>query len=193
MGNIGLWQINNEMMSLVNDIIDQDGEITEEQEIQLEILREDLEPSVLRYDGIIKYLGSQQELAQKEIVRLSKYIQKTDQLQEKLKGSLLQALLLFGTEDKKGIKRLEIGTIKLSTRKSISTEILDQEQIPLEYCKIEAKVILETQQEIHHFKTRYPESNIIITPKKTEIKEAINNKIEVSGAELNEKFGLTIK
>ena len=203
MGNIGLYNINSEMMSLVNDVMDQDGEITEDQIQQLEILRENLEPSVLRYDGIIKFLKSQEELAQKEIARLTKYAKRNEQLQEKLEGALLQALLLFGEddkltpkqikEDKEPIRRLEIGTVKLSTRKSVSTEILDEDEIPLHLCKIEAKVILFTEDNINEFKEMYPSGDIIITPEKTEIKKAINNKIEVKGAELLTKFGLTIK
>ena len=49
-----------------------------------------------------------------------------DKTVDRLKETLLAALMLFGQEDSKGVRRYETPLAKLSTRKSVSVEILEE-------------------------------------------------------------------
>jgi hypothetical protein len=88
---------------------------------------------------------------------------------DRLKDALKNALLLFGVEDAKGIKRFETPLLKLSTRKSQSVEITNENTLP-RYC--------------FHVKTEVS---------KTLIKNAFERGEELEGAVMKTNYSVVIR
>jgi hypothetical protein len=196
-----LYKIEQELLEILEQVEEQDGVLDADTEQLLAIKREELEFKVIGYDQAIKYLIGEGMMAQLEIERLQKFVAKQEKIVENLRKSLLQALLLFGEEDKKGIKRLKFGTIELSTRKSPpSIKVEDEDMLDSRFKLIDIKLQNLTISELIKFKQCLDEFGLHFEAKqdikisKTLIKKAIDSGEEVEYASLEEgKIGLVIK
>lgn len=201
-----LYQINEELLYIVTELTE--GEATPELEESLKITREQLETKAIGYDHIIKFLNSQVELADREISRIEAFKENKNKQIEKLEGALLQAVLLFGKEDKLSpakiaegkipVKRLEFGTLRLSTRRSQSVEIVNEPVINDKYKLVNLTVKDLTVEKAEELKKLLLEKQIgeIDAPSrimKTPIAEDIKKGEIVEGAILQTNYGLTIK
>ena len=174
-------------------------------EDQLQIKQGELSKKVEGYLHVISQVKAQSQMALNEIKRIQEFAEHKQHVADRLEGALLQALLLFGEEDSKGIKRMEIGTHRLSTRRSNSINILD-ESIVTDDCKYFDVTFKNLTPEIKNFLAKriqdLPESvgkSALIAafePKvkvsKTLIKEKLG-KEEIDWAENETKYSLTIK
>lgn len=134
-----LYKINGELLQLVNQIEDQGGEISPEQESALAITQEQLSEKVVAYDGIIKQIQADMNLGIAELKRIEEYIERKRKAVENLQRFLLQSLLLFGQEQPNGVKKLECGTVTLTTRKNPkSVEHIDE--VPQKYRRYDMKI-----------------------------------------------------
>ena len=118
-----LYQISDELQILLNEIEENGGEITEEQEKQLEISQEELGNKVENYCNAITILKSEEECAKNEKKRLNDFQNVKKNLIEKLKNSLLKTVSKFGYTGKSGNKVLEITNHKLFTKNTKSVVI----------------------------------------------------------------------
>lgn len=193
---INLYSISNELKNLIEDISEAGGEVTPDQEALLQIKREELSTKVMGYDAVLKMLDAQETLAKQEIERINGFIERKKIIEERLKQNLLQAVLEFGEENNKGVKKLQCGTISLSTRKSTSIEVEDF-LIDNKYKNIDLSVknLTTTQAEALRSVLRSKSINFLENEKisKTRIKEDIEKGIVVEGAKQESKLGLTIK
>lgn len=129
-----LYKIQEDLLEIFRTLEDNEGEISPELETSLSIKREELQIKVVSYRHILKNIDNQIEFADNEIKRIQDYKKSKEKVKERLEASLLQAVLLFGEEDKKsGVRHLEFDTIKLSTRKSTSVNILNELEIDEKY------------------------------------------------------------
>jgi len=87
----------------------------------------------------------------------------------RLRESLLAALMVFGQEDAKGIRRYETPLAKLSTRKSQAVEVINEDSIPPAFWVIKKEVW------------------------KSEISKAIKDGEFVPGAQLKDNISLSIR
>lgn len=190
---IQLHNIEQEYLAILNVIEEAEGEMTPEMEKYLTINGDKLESTVVSYKGIMDILESNMEMADKEIKRVQAFKALKQNAHDRFKKALLQALLLFGEEDKKGIKRLQFETLKLSTRKSVSVEIEDEGKLDAPYYKID--VINLNQEQYNYLLENFPLHgwDAKFKPVKKDIKAAIDSGVEVEGASLTTRFGLTIK
>lgn len=122
-----LYQISDELQLLLNDIEENGGEITEEQEQQLEIAQEELDKKVENYCNAITILKSEEECAKNEKKRLNDLQNVKKNLIEKLKNSLLKTVNKFGYIGKSGNKVLDTTNHKLFTKNTKSV-IIDEER-----------------------------------------------------------------
>jgi hypothetical protein len=166
-----LFGIAQEYLQLADELTENGGELTQELEQALTINREELTVKAQNYHYLMNTIEAQVSAAEIEMDRIAEYIKFKKAAHDRLKASLLQALLLFGEEDKKGIKRLEIGTLRLSTRRSESTAVESIEALPEEYKRV--KTVVEAD--------------------KTAIKKALQEGVEVPGCGLDVKYSLQIK
>lgn len=184
-----LYKISGELLHIINQIEDQEGEVSPEQEIALAINKEQLSEKVVAFDYVIKMLNSEVDLAHDEIERIEKYIQRKKKAIENLQKFLLQSVLLFGHEQPNGVKKLECGNITLSTRKNPKSVDYDS-QLDTKYYKYSVEVhglTLEEYNELNRVVREHTSNMRNITFKheskvsKTLIKEDLE-KGEVPGA-----------
>jgi hypothetical protein len=134
-----LYQISADLIALRNALeveeeFDLDSDERKKIENSIAIKQEELVQKSEGYIHIISQVEAQADMAQKEIDRINIFKKRKEHIAERLKAALLQALLEFG-EDDKGIKRLEVGTHRLSTRRNPFVKINDSERVPDE-CKL---------------------------------------------------------
>lgn len=145
------------------------GEVTDEVMEDLAIRRENFSHKAEAYAKFILKLESESDQAAAEIKRIQAIKKAKDKTVERLRENLLAALMLFGQEDSKGVKRFETPLAKLSTRKSVSVEILDEAIIPNEFWVVKKEV------------------------SKSTISQAIKDGSEVPGAQMRENLSLSIR
>lgn len=114
-------------------------------------------------------MEAESDMIAAEIKRLQGLKKSKDSGSERLREVLSTAMVAFGREDNKGIKRFETPTLKLSTRRSESVQITDEKSIPDQYMVVKKEV------------------------SKTLIKEAIIQGIQVDGAQIITKQSVQIK
>lgn len=188
-----LYNITTEYRLLLEQMYEQDGDFTEEQLALLEINQEQFKEKAEIYCKLIKQLENDSAFAEKELERISAYIQKKNASKDKLKEVLKNALMIFGEKDtKKDLWRFEVGTFKLGTIKSSSVEI-DEDLIDDKWKEFNIKNRF-TKEDVAKIADNLGTSiETSVTILKTPIKEAIEAGDTVEGAVIVDKFGLNIK
>lgn len=164
-----LWEITQEFLALASLIEEAGGEATDEVMEELAISRENFAHKAEGYARLILKWDSEVDAASAEIKRIQAIKKTKENAVGRLKETLKTALLIFGQEDSKGIKRFETPLIKLSTRKSTSIEITDEQALPQEAFVIKREV------------------------SKTAIKELLEAGAAIEGASVRENISVVIK
>ena len=164
-----LWEITQEFLALASLIEEAGGEATDEVMEELAISRENFAHKAEGYARLILKWDSEVDAASAEIKRIQAIKKTKENAVGRLKETLKTALLIFGQEDSKGIKRFETPLIKLSTRKSTSIEITDEQALPQEAFVIKREV------------------------SKTAIKELLEAGATIEGASVKENISVVIK
>jgi len=138
-----LWQITQEFLSLASLIEEAGGEATDQVMEELSISRENFSHKAEGYASLILKWESEIEAASAEIKRIQAIKKTKENSLDRLKDTLKAALLVFGQEDNKGVKRFETPLIKLSTRKSYAVEVTDTNALP-EDCFVIKKEVSKT-------------------------------------------------
>ena len=158
-----LYQIENDYQSLMNDIEEADGELTEEQITALAINESELKQKTVGYLEVIRSKEGFNLTVDAEIKRLQAIKKRNNTLIDRLNNSLLDAVKLFGD--------ITCGTLTFTTRRSEKTIIEDEELID----------------------QKFKNQKITISVDKTAIKKAIKSGEEVPGAVIEENFNLKVK
>ena len=164
-----LFQLTLEELSFIELMEENGGEVTDEILEDLAIRRDNFQHKAEAYTRFILKLESEADAAAAEIKRIQALKKAKDNTVARLKEHLLAALMVFTEEDAKGIRRFETPLAKLSTRKSVAVEILDEEQIPADFWVIKKEV------------------------SKSTISTAIKDGATVPGAQLKENLSLAIR
>lgn len=164
-----LWQLTQEELSFISLIEENGGEVTDELMEDLAIRRENFSHKAEAYAKFILKLESESDQAASELKRIQAIKKAKDKTVERLRENLLAALMLFGQEDSKGVKRFETPLAKLSTRKSVSVEILEEGNLPPCFWLVKRE------------------------PWKSEIAKYLKEGEFVPGAQLKENIGLSIR
>lgn len=164
-----LWEITQEFLALASIIEEAGGEATDELMEELAISRENFAHKAEGYAKLILKWDSEIDAAAAEIKRIQAIKKTKENSVGRLKETLKAALLVFGQEDAKGVKRFETPLVKLSTRKSYAVEITDENALPEEAFVIKKEV------------------------SKTAIKELLEAGAAIEGASVKENISLQIK
>lgn len=124
---LSLYKIEESYLQLVEELIDNGGELTPELEEALKINKEDLTTKATNYGFVIKQLISESEIIDAEIDRLTELKKSRTKSIERLKSNMTMAMQLFGVD------KIESPVLKISFRTSESVEIDDADSIPAEY------------------------------------------------------------
>jgi hypothetical protein len=160
-----IYQIENEYQLLINQIIEAEGEITPQQELNLQIAKEQLQSKGINYAYVIRKLDFESDVIDAEIKRLSQLKKVRQNLSERLKDNITHAMHTFEVD------KIESPLIKLSFRKSQAVEVGDVNSLPSEY-----KVVKVTEQ-----------------ADKMKIKQALQNGEQVTGCSIITNTNLQIK
>lgn len=158
-----LYQIEQDYLSLINEIEESDGELSQEVQDALVINEGQLKQKSISYLEVIKTKEAFNKNVDEEIKRLQAIKKRNNTLVNRLNSTLLDAVNLFG--------EFEVGTLTFTTRKSESVLIEDQEQISEDY-KL---------------------NKVVTSVDKLAIKKAIKEGKEVKGATLQENKSLRVK
>ena len=164
-----LWQLTQEELSFIALMEENGGELTDEIAEELAIRRDNFQHKAEAYAKFILKLESEAEQAADEIKRIQALKKAKENTVARLRETLLAALMVFGQEDSKGVRRYETPLAKLSTRKSVAVEILDEQIIPADYWVIKREV------------------------SKSTIGQAIKDGAEVPGAQMKDNISLSIR
>ena len=162
---MNIYQIQNEYLLLVNQIIESGGEVTPQQELNLQITREQLQDKGTNYAFVIKKLDAECDIIDAEIKRLSELKKVRQNACERLKSNISHAMHTFEVD------KIESPLIKISFRKSQAVEVDDVNSLPTEY-----KVVKVTEQ-----------------ADKMKIKQALQNGEQIHGCSIITNTNLQIK
>ena len=160
-----IYQIENEYQLLINQIIEAEGEITPQQELNLQIAKEQLQSKGINYAYVIRKLDFESDVIDAEIKRLSQLKKVRQNLSERLKDNITHAMHTFEVD------KIESPLIKILFRKSQSVEVGDVNSLPSEY-----KIVKVTEQ-----------------ADKMKIKQALQNGEQVTGCSIIINTNLQIK
>jgi hypothetical protein len=162
---MNIYQIQNEYQLIINEVINNEGEITPEQITALEINKADLETKGINYAYVIKQLDADCDAIDLEVKRLSALKKVRSNTSERLKNTISYAMQLFEVEE------IKTPLIKLNFRNSESVEITNEEVLA----------------------DKFLVSKTTVIPDKKAIKDAIKNGEVVEGAVISYNKNLQIK
>ena len=158
-----LYKINEKMLTLLNDIEANEGELTDEVISKLEITNDELQTKSESYLAVIKNRESLNTQIDEEVKRLQAMKKANNNLVLRLKNSLLNAVNIFG--------EFEVGLIKFGLRKSTTVEVTGiVNELPKEF-----KTVKVTEQ-----------------PNKSEIKKSLQKGEQIEGCALITNYNLKI-
>lgn len=158
--NLTLFNIKDNYIKLISEIEDNFGEISEEQNAELQINEKDLIEKVSNYNEIILSKQSFNDRINEEIDELKRKKYMNEKLIEKLKSNIVDAIKVFGV--------INVGLYRFSTRKSVSVEIDDACLLPDKYWSVKT----------------------VKSPDKMSIGKSLKNGMEVPGCLLSENYHL---
>lgn len=129
-----IYRISVEQQALNEQLFEAEGELTPELEEALIINEANLTLKAEDYVTSMAMFAASAEAAKAEIKRLQAFVKRADNAQERMKNALTFALETFG------IDKMEVGTHRISFRKSEGVVITDEVAIPNEYIIVETKV-----------------------------------------------------
>jgi Gp157 protein len=127
---LSLYEIEKSQLELVEQLIENGGELTEEIEQALSLNKDNLQTKGTNYGLIIKQLTGECAIIDGEIARLSALKKSRNKTVEKLENNLSVAMQIFD------IEKIETPVLKISFRKSETTEIDDIDLIDKKYINI---------------------------------------------------------
>lgn len=130
-----LYEISTELMTLLSEIDNAGGEITESQELQLVISEKELKQKAVAYVSVIKTFEGESLVIENEINRLQALKKHRDKIVSKLKETIKNALIQFN------IEQIKTELININFRSSKSLEITDIEKLPNDCIIWEKKAI----------------------------------------------------
>jgi hypothetical protein len=162
---LSLYTIEQNYLTLVENLIENGGELTPELETELAITKQDLQNKGVCYGFIVKELEGNIDLIDLEIKRLNALKKPLVNSIDRLKNNLSQAMQMFEIEE------LKTPLLKINFRKSESVEVTDIDLLDADFVK----------------------TTITKAADKIAIKEAIKAEIPVRGAVLLTNYNLQIK
>ena len=123
-----LFNINEDMFRLHQQIEENGGELTAELEEQLTITENDRESKCEGYVSVIRQLKSKSQLIKDEAKRLLDAARVYDKSVERLEDNLLSSVVQLGN--------IKTNFVSISTRRNKSVEIADDAELPLQYQRV---------------------------------------------------------
>lgn len=125
-----LWEIDNKLQSIIEQIEDAGGEFTEEQEQELQLTQEEFNEKIDSYCAVIDKYKSYVDACKAEKKRVNEVQKVRENIVEKLKNLILDSVIKYGITGKNGNKVFETATRKLFT-KSLDKLNIDEQRLAI--------------------------------------------------------------
>ena len=134
---MNIWQIQQDLLAIFDELEENGGELTEELEEKLSISRENFKSKVEGYVNVIKQIKSDIAAIDQESKRLAELKKSKNAVIERLTKVLVPAIQNFGDVSKSGSAFVDYGTGKVSIRSTQKVELDDDklECMANEYAK----------------------------------------------------------
>ena len=156
-----LYEISDELLSIFNEIENNDGEVNEEQLQALEIAQENLQEKLTSYKRAIRCWESDINACKEEEKRIKNARQVKENRIDKLKDRMLEAVLQFGYEGKPNKKGktnhfYELPDGRIFTKTTESVEINENRNailinLLIEICKDDIRAFPYENEEFYEF------------------------------------------
>ena len=160
-----IYNIQSEYQQLVNQLIENGGELTPELELALQINKDNFHSKSENYAYITKQFDGEIDIIDNEIKRLQQAKKTREKAIERLKANIEMAMTTFEVD------KIETPLIKISFRKSESVEVEDVNNLPALY-----KVVKVSE-----------------TADKLKIKDALKSGMFIEGCSIKTNRNLQIK
>uniref|UniRef100_A0AAU8MG67 Resistance protein n=1 Tax=Geladintestivirus 5 TaxID=3233137 RepID=A0AAU8MG67_9CAUD len=120
-----IYNIQQDLLDIFDQIEANEGEITPELEEQLRISKDEFKDKICSYTCIIRQLEYDLSAIKNENSRLDAIKKSKEKTIERLKQVMIEAIQMFGDTSKTGTKFIDYGTGKISLRKSETIELND--------------------------------------------------------------------
>ncbi len=120
-----IYQISQDLLTIFQELEENGGELTPELEEELNITQESLKDKIKSYVSVIHHYEDDLDAIKCETTRLTTLKKSKEKIIERLKTIVLKAVEDFGDENKNGVKSIDFGTGKVSTRKSEAVQLYD--------------------------------------------------------------------
>jgi hypothetical protein len=162
---MNIFNIQHEYQLLVNELIENGGELTPEIELALQINKDNFHSKSENYAYITKQFDGEMDIIDNEIKRLQQAKKSREKTIQRLKDTIELAMLTFD------VNKIETPLIKISFRNSESVEVSDVNDLPNEF-----KTIKLTE-----------------TADKFKIKDALKSGMFISGCSIKSNRNLQIR
>jgi len=124
---MNIFNIQTEYQLLVNELIENGGELTPELELALQINKDNFHSKSENYAYITKQFDGEMDIIDNEIKRLQQAKKSREKTIQRLKDTIELAMLTFD------VNKIETPLIKISFRNSESVEVSDVNDLPNEF------------------------------------------------------------
>lgn len=115
---MNIWQIQQDLLDIFNELEENGGELTPELEDKLNITQSEFKNKIENYLYAIKQTESDINACDAEAKRLTALKKSKQNTIDRIKSVMVKAIEQFGDENKSGNRFIDLGTAKITVRKS---------------------------------------------------------------------------
>ena len=115
---MNIWQIQQELLDIFNELEENGGDLTPELEDKLNITQSEFKNKIENYLYVIKQTESDINACDAEAKRLTALKKSKQNTIDRIKSIMAKAIEQFGDENKSGNRFIDLGTAKITVRKS---------------------------------------------------------------------------
>lgn len=115
---MNIWQIQQDLLDIFNELEENGGELTPELENKLNITQSEFKNKIENYLYVIKKTESDINACDAEAKRLTALKKSKQNTVDRIKSVIAKAIEQFGDENKNGNKFIDLGTAKITVRTS---------------------------------------------------------------------------
>ena len=115
---MNIWQIQQDLLDIFNELEENGGELTPELEDKLNITQSEFKNKIENYLYVIKKTESDINACDAEAKRLTALKKSKQNTVDRIKSVMAKAIEQFGDENKNGNKFIDLGTAKITVRTS---------------------------------------------------------------------------
>ena len=115
---MNIWQIQQELLDIFNELEENGGELTPELEDKLNITQSEFKNKIENYLYVIKKTESDINACDAEAKRLTALKKSKQNTVDRIKSVMAKAIEQFGDENKNGNRFIDLGTAKITVRTS---------------------------------------------------------------------------